>query len=70
MENIAVSLIVEGSFKNVVISKEMLSELAVKLREEGKYFVHTLKGSYQVEGVVITAKGSKNGLMVLPNVWE
>ncbi len=70
MEDIAVSLIVDGSFKNVVIPKNMLSELSVKLREEGKYFVHTLKESYEVEGVVIMAKGSKDGLMVLPNVKD
>lgn len=70
MKDIAVSLVVDGSFKNVIIPSNMLSELSVKLREEGKYFVHTSKDSYEVEGILVTAKGSKNGLMVLPNIHE
>lgn len=70
MKNIAVTVIVQGSFKNVVIPKDMLSELALKLREEGKYFIHTTKESYEIEGVVIPAKGSKYRLMVLPDSDE
>lgn len=70
MENIAVSLIVDGSFKNVAISQDMLNELAIKLRKEGNCFVHTQKGSYEVEGIVITAKGMKNSLMVLQDLKD
>ncbi|MGG3734496.1 hypothetical protein ABET14_04730 [Heyndrickxia coagulans] len=70
MENIAVSLIVDGGFKNVAISQDMLNELAIKLRKEGKCFVHTQKGSYEVEGIVITAKGVTNSLMVLQDLKD
>jgi hypothetical protein len=68
MENIAISLIVDGSMKNMIMPKNMLGELAVKLREEGKYMVHTSKESYEAEGFVVLAKGTKNGVMLLPNL--
>ncbi|GKU81220.1 hypothetical protein NCCP28_06160 [Niallia sp. NCCP-28] len=64
MNNIAVSLIVDGTFKNLLIPHEMVNELAVKLREEGKYFVHTLNDSYEVEGFVVIGKGSNKKMMV------
>jgi hypothetical protein len=64
MKNIAVSLIVDGAFKNVLIPSKMVNELAVKLREEGKYAVHTSKESYVAEGFVVIAKGSNKRLML------
>lgn len=70
MANVAVSLIVEGSLKTVVMPNEMLSELAVKLREEGKCAVHTIDDSYQAEGFVVLGRGTKNGIMILPNIKD
>lgn len=64
MENVSVSLIVSGKFKNVVMPKELLSALAVKLREDGEYPVHFAEETVIAEGIVILAKGSKNKLMV------
>lgn len=70
MEHIGVSLIVDGNFKNGVMPKEMISDLAEMLRNEGKTMVHFAKESVEAEGIVILAKGSKHSLMVLPNVNE
>jgi len=67
MGNVAVSLIVDGGFRRVLMTKEMLSELSVKLREKGKYPVHFADESVEAEGIVILAKGSKHSLMVIPN---
>ncbi|WP_437830556.1 hypothetical protein ACQRXC_03815 [Niallia taxi] len=61
---IAVSLIVDGAFKNVLIQSEMVNELAHNLRKVGKYAVHTSKESYEAEGFVVIAKGSNKRLMV------
>lgn len=66
-DNLAVSLIVDGSFNNVVISKEMLSELSQTLREEGKCTVYLANKTLIAEGLVILGKGSKNQVMVFPN---
>lgn len=68
MENVAVALIVDGALRNVVMPKELLCALAVKLREEGKYMVHFAEESVEAEGIVVLAKGSKNGIMVLSNI--
>lgn len=68
MDTVAVSLIVNGEFKTVVIPREMLGELAVKLREEGKYAVHFAEETVMAEGMVILAKGVNHQLMVFPNV--
>lgn len=64
MKNIAISLIVDGAFKNVLIPSEMVNELAVNLRKVGKYAVHTSKESYEAEGFVVIAKGLNKRLMV------
>lgn len=64
MKSIAVSLIVDGAFKNVLIPPELLNELATKLREEGKYTVYTSVDKYDVEGFLIIGKGSNKKLMV------
>lgn len=68
MENIAVSLIVKGEFKNVVIPKILVSDLAVMLREEGKCSVHFADKTVTAEGMVILAKGEKLQVMVFPNI--
>jgi hypothetical protein len=67
MENIAVSLIVKGEFKNVVIPKSLVGDLAVMLREEGKCPVHFADKTIMTEGMVILAKGEKLQVMVFPN---
>jgi hypothetical protein len=67
MENIAVSLIVKGEFKNVVIPKSLVGDLAVILREEGKCPVHFADKTVMAEGMVILAKGEKLQVMVFPN---
>lgn len=64
MKNIAISLIVDGAFKNVLIPSDMVIELAHNLRKVGKYAVHTSKENYEAEGFVIIAKGSNKKLMV------
>lgn len=66
-ERLAVSLIVDGSFNNVVISKELLSELSQTLREEGRCAVHLANKTLFAEGLVVLGKGSKNQVMVFPN---
>lgn len=65
MKNIAVSLIVDGKFKNVLIPQEFVGELSVKLREEGKYAVHFADETVMAEGIVVLAIGSKQRVMVL-----
>lgn len=67
MEEIAVSLIVKGEFKNVVIPKDLLAELAVTLRKDGKCPVHFADKTVMAEGIVILAKGEKLQVMVFPN---
>jgi flagellar motor component MotA len=67
MENVAVSLIVDGKFKNVVMPKGFISPLANKLREEGKYAVHFAEETVMAEGILILAKGVKHQFMIFPN---
>lgn len=67
MENIAVSLIVKGEFKNIVIPKSLVGDLAVMLRKEGKCPVHFENKTVMAEGMVILAKGEKLQVMVFPN---
>ncbi len=70
MKNIAISLIVDGAFKNVLIPSDMVNELALNLRKVGKYTVHTSKESYEAEGFVVIAKGSNKKLMVFSDEKE
>jgi hypothetical protein len=70
MENVAVHLIVDGALKPVVIPKYLLIDLTVKLREEGKCPVIFADETVIAEGIIIMAKGTKNGIMVLPNVTD
>lgn len=66
--NIGCYLISKGDFKEVVIPEELLSELCKNLREKGNEIAHFSFGSIEVDGVYIPAKGSKNTLMVLPDI--
>ncbi|WP_223591089.1 hypothetical protein [Neobacillus bataviensis] len=69
MSNLAVSLIVNGEFTNsILISNEMLIEIAVNLREEGKCSVHFADEIVEAEGIVILANGFRHGIIMLPNI--
>jgi hypothetical protein len=68
MKNVAIHLIVDGLLKPVIIPKELLSDLAVKLREEGVYPVQFAEETVIAEGFVVVAKGTKNGVMIFPNI--
>jgi hypothetical protein len=68
MKNVAVHLIVEGALMPVRISTNLLSDLSVKLREEGKCPVIFVDKTVIAEGIVVMAKGTKNGIMILPNI--
>ncbi|MFE8701120.1 hypothetical protein ACFYKX_10995 [Cytobacillus sp. FJAT-54145] len=70
METIVVSLIVKGEFKNVIMTKDMLGDLSLKLREEGVVPVHLAKETVLAEGVVVFGKGAKHQLMVFSNHAE
>lgn len=61
---LAVTLIVNGEFKNMRIPSEMVCELAEKLRNEGVCAVHTPKETYSCEGLLVVAKDSKNRFMI------
>jgi hypothetical protein len=50
--------------------KYLLIDLTVKLREEGKCPVIFADETVIAEGIIIMAKGTKNGIMVLPNVTD
>lgn len=65
MENVAVSLISSGEFRNVVMPTDFVNDLVVTLRKKGTCEVYLSKGeTIQCEGLAVFAKGSKNQLMV------
>lgn len=68
--NIACYLIKEdGTLKEALFPEELLLDLAKTLRTEGKEILHLNNGeSIMVEGIFIPAKGSKHGIMALPNI--
>lgn len=70
--NIACYLIKEnGALKEALLPEELLLDLAKTLRIEGKEILHFNKGeSIIVEGIFIPAKGTKHGIMALPNIGE
>jgi hypothetical protein len=70
MKNIAVSLVVDGGFKNVLMPPKLLGDLALKLRDEGKCTVVLVEEAIIVEGFVVSAKGSKNSFMVFDTESE
>jgi hypothetical protein len=70
MKNIAVSLVVDGGFKNVLMPPKLLGELALKLREEGKCTVVLMEETVIVEGFIVSAKDSKNSFMILNDIGK
>lgn len=62
--NINVALIINGEFKTMLISVEMVAALSARLRNEGPCEIHTANGSYICEGIVVTARGSKKKFMI------
>lgn len=67
---IAVSLVVDNGFKNVVMPNDLFLELAKELRERGETEVHFASESVMAKGMVVVAKGFKGCLTVLPNLEE
>ena len=65
--NIGCYLISDGERKEAFIAEKMLLELVKSLRNNGKEWVHFKDNSIEVEGIYIPAKGSKTGLIILPN---
>lgn len=71
--NVPIAIVDEnGSFHNMVISSEFLSELGKMLRTEGITPIHTMndsgnKHTYNAQAVVLMAKGCKGNMMFLPN---
>lgn len=69
--NIACYLIKEdGTIKEVLLPEELLVGLAKILRTKGKEEVHFKDESVMVEEIFIPAKGTKHGIMALPNMEE
>lgn len=68
--NISCYLIKEdGALQEVLLPEELLLGLVKTLRTEGPEIVHLNKGeSIMVEGIFIPAKGTKHGIMALPNI--
>ena len=48
-----VTLLCSDSARHVHIDQDMLFQLVKNLLQNGKEIVHTIKGSYEVEGLVI-----------------
>ncbi|BBW99034.1 hypothetical protein P9848_11155 [Geobacillus stearothermophilus] len=51
--NYNVTLICSDGARTAEISKKLLLELVDKISKNGKETVHTIKGSYEVTGIVI-----------------
>lgn len=68
--NIACYLIKEdGALKEALLPEELLIGLVKSLRTEGPEIVHFDKSeSVMVEGIFIPAKGTKHGIMALPDM--
>lgn len=68
--NISCYLISNGEFVTASLPKDLLVELAVSLRQNGEEQVHFPDRSILVEGIYIPAKGTKNSLIVLPDIED
>lgn len=68
--NIECYLVTEGKFETAILPEELLTDLAKSLRTKGIETVHFAERSIEVEGVYVPSKGSKIGLMVIPNAED
>lgn len=71
--NVPISIVDEnGSFHNMTIGSDFVSELAKMMRVEGITPIHTMddngnKRTYNVQAFVLMSKGCKGNMMFLPN---
>lgn len=66
-ENIPIFAIEKDGTKNtMLIGKNMLSDLAGMLRSEGPTQLHTANRSIEVHAIILSAKGSKVNMLMLP----
>lgn len=70
MKNVAVALIVNGSFQSVIMPQKLIGDLAEKFRTEGKTMVHFQDNSVEAEGILILAKNADHTTMILPKVSD
>lgn len=69
--NIACYLIKEdGTLQQALLPEKLLLDLVKSLRAEGKQWIHFKEERLTIEGIFIPAKGTKHGIMALPNMRE